>query len=59
MTVLDAEGVPLDTLKELTKTLKTRVGSGGTVKGSVAEIQGDHRAVARELFGAEGIDVRG
>lgn len=59
VTVLDTQGVPLETLKTLAKTLKARVGSGGTVKGSAAEIQGDHREVARELFGAEGIDVRG
>lgn len=38
-------GVPLaeEALKSLAKDLKTRCGSGGTVKDGVIEIQGDHR----------------
>ncbi len=38
-------GVPLhpDGLMDLAKTLKQKCGSGGTVKGRVIEIQGDHR----------------
>lgn len=38
-------GIPLkgDALKELARLLKQRCGSGGTVKGDVVEIQGDHR----------------
>jgi translation initiation factor 1 len=38
-------GVPLDAegLAALAKDLKQRCGSGGTVKGGVIEIQGDHR----------------
>ncbi len=40
-------GVPLsaDELAKLAKQLKTRCGSGGTVKDGVIEIQGDHRDV--------------
>ena len=40
-------GVPLtgDALDALAKTLKQRVGSGGTVKDGVIELQGDHRDV--------------
>lgn len=40
-------GLPLDTagLEALAKELKKRCGSGGTVKGGVVEIQGDHRDV--------------
>jgi translation initiation factor 1 len=40
-------GVPLGPaeLAELCTLLKKRCGSGGAVKGSVIEIQGDHRDV--------------
>jgi len=38
-------GVPLsgEDLKDLAKQLKQRCGTGGTVKGDVIEMQGDHR----------------
>ena len=38
-------GVPLhpDGLKDLAKKLKQKCGTGGTIKGNVIEIQGDHR----------------
>ena len=38
-------GVPLrgSDLKELAKQLKQKCGTGGTVKGDIIEIQGDHR----------------
>lgn len=40
-------GVPLDPsgLAALTKEFKKRCGCGGTVKGGIIEIQGDHRDV--------------
>ena len=40
-------GVPLSggELAELAKALKRRCGSGGTLRGDVIEIQGDHRDV--------------
>ncbi len=43
MTVVS--GVPLhpEGLKDLAKALKQKCGTGGTVKGRVIEIQGDHR----------------
>ncbi|WP_031481043.1 translation initiation factor Sui1 [Maridesulfovibrio frigidus] len=38
-------GLPLDgdSLKKLGKTLKQKCGTGGTIKDSIIEIQGDHR----------------
>jgi len=45
-------GMPLagEELKALAKELKTRCGSGGTVKDGIIEIQGDHRdALVAEL----------
>ena len=38
-------GIPLHPkgLKDLAKTLKQKCGTGGTVKGRIIEIQGDHR----------------
>jgi translation initiation factor 1 len=38
-------GIPLkgDALKELARELKQKCGSGGTLRGDVVEIQGDHR----------------
>ena len=43
-------GVPLDdkALKNLAKQLKQKCGTGGTIKNSVIEIQGDHRDVLVE-----------
>lgn len=45
-------GIPLkgDALKDIARDLKQRCGSGGTIRGDVVEIQGDHRdAVVEEL----------
>lgn len=39
-----------DALKKLSKELKQKVGTGGTVKDGVIEIQGDHRSkLVKEL----------
>ncbi len=40
-------GLPLDkeSMKQLARTLKKKCGSGGSVKNSMIEVQGDHRDV--------------
>lgn len=53
-------GLPLtgDDLADLAKTLKARCGAGGTVKGGVVEIQGEHRDTLVEVLGAMGYQVK-
>jgi translation initiation factor 1 len=53
-------GVPLqnDGLKKLAKELKQKCGTGGTLKGDVIEIQGDHRDTLIELLKAKGWVVK-
>lgn len=54
--VTTISGVPIDdaALKLLAGKLKKRCGVGGSVKGGVIEIQGDHRQVVVEVLTAEG-----
>jgi translation initiation factor 1 len=54
--VTTVSGVPVDDaeLKELVSKLKKRCGVGGSVKGGVIEIQGDHRDAVVEILNAEG-----
>jgi translation initiation factor 1 len=54
--VTTVSGVPLDdaALKALAGKLKKRCGVGGSAKGGVIEIQGDHRDVVVEMLTAEG-----
>lgn len=58
MTVIT--GLPGDeaTLAALAQTLKKLCGSGGTVKGSVIEIQGDHRERLAAYLGGQGHRVK-
>ena len=53
-------GVPLDgqALKDLATRLKQKCGTGGTIKGGVIEIQGDHREVLAEMLAGQGWTVR-
>ena len=56
--VTTISGVPLDDagLRELAGKLKKRCGVGGSTKGGVIELQGDHRDVVMEVLRAEGYD---
>jgi translation initiation factor 1 len=58
-TVTTVSGVPLDDagLRELAGRLKKRCGVGGSAKGGVIELQGDHRDVVVEVLRADGYDV--
>ncbi len=49
---------PRAALKELLKTLKTRCGTGGALKGQTLEIQGDHREAIEKLLGERGMKVK-
>jgi translation initiation factor 1 len=53
-------GVPLDDqgLIQLARRLKSRCGSGGTVKNGMIEIQGDHRDLLVEELQNEGFTVK-
>jgi translation initiation factor 1 len=57
--VTTISGVPLDDagLRELAGKLKKRCGVGGSAKGGVIELQGDHRDVVMEVLRAEGYDA--
>lgn len=57
--VTTISGVPLDDagLRELAGRLKKRCGVGGSAKGGVIELQGDHRDVVMEVLRAEGYDA--
>ena len=55
-TVTMIRGLELDAagFKALLKKLKTRIGSGGTAKDGVIELQGDQVALALDLLTKEG-----
>ena len=57
--VTTISGVPLDDagLRELAGKLKKRCGVGGSAKGGMIELQGDHRDVVMEVLRAEGYDA--
>jgi len=53
-------GIPLEdkALAQLARRLKSRCGSGGTVKDGVIEIQGDHRNLLVEELKKEGFSAK-
>ena len=57
--VTTVSGVPLgdDELKALAGRLKKRCGVGGSAKGGVIELQGDHRDAVVAVLRGEGYDV--
>lgn len=46
-----------DALRDLAGKLKKRCGVGGSAKGGVIELQGDHRDTVMEVLRAEGFDA--
>ncbi|HVL47892.1 MAG TPA: translation initiation factor [Candidatus Thermoplasmatota archaeon] len=57
VTVLDVEGLPDHAIADLTTELKSAVASGGTSRGQVIELQGDHRRKVREILERKGYIV--
>ena len=59
-TVTTASGIPLDgeELRALGQELRRRCGSGGTCKGGVIEIQGDHCDTVVAALGERGFHVK-
>ena len=57
--VTTVTGVPLDDagLRDLAGRLKKRCGVGGSAKGGVIELPGDHRDVVMEVLRDEGYDA--
>ncbi len=53
-------GIPLADveLKNYVKKLKKQCGSGGTIKGGIVEIQGDHREVLLPILQQSGWQVK-
>jgi translation initiation factor 1 len=46
-----------EVIEKLEKKLKTQLGTGGTIKGKVIEIQGDHVDRIKEILAKEGYEV--
>ncbi len=53
-------GLALDSLelKKIAKHLKSKCSSGGTIKGNIVEIQGDHRTIISEELKKKGWTVK-
>lgn len=58
VTVITGISLDPDGFRALAKELKTRCGTGGTVKAGVIQIQGDHRDVLLEELKARGYAVK-
>ena len=58
VTVISGISLDPDGFRDLTKQLKQRCGTGGTVKAGVIQIQGDHRDMLVEELKARGYVVK-
>lgn len=58
VTLITGTGLEAGELKNLAKRLKSRCGSGGTVKNGTIEIQGDHRDLLAEEMKKQGFTVK-
>ncbi len=54
VTVVRGLALPPDALAALAKRLRTACATGGTVKGGVVELQGDHRDTVLQWLEADG-----
>ena len=52
------EGLAGEQIKSTCKELKSKCGTGGTVKDGVIDIQGDHRDQIRKLLESKGLAVK-
>ena len=59
VTVVALSGMDGDAMRALVKELKGACATGGTLKGSEAELQGDHRDRIRKLLAGGGIPAKG
>jgi translation initiation factor 1 len=57
VTTISGVPVPDDELRALAGRLKKRCGVGGSAKGGVIELQGDHREAVMQVLRAEGYDA--
>ena len=58
VTVITGLSLDSDGLRDLSKRLKQRCGTGGTAKAGIIEIQGDHRDLLLEELKARGYVVK-
>lgn len=56
--VTTVSGVPAHEVQDLGKRLRKRLGTGGSVKGGVIEVQGEHVDALVEALTALGYDTR-
>lgn len=58
VTLIDGLGLETEELVSFAKTLKSKCGSGGTVKEGIIEIQGDHREFLATFLQESGYKVK-